>query len=261
METKTTEKIDKVNKKSGKEGVFFILLAIFLFSIPTIVAYNPNSLEGYLLVANKVNKKDKNNTADNISNVFDKTVILITKHDRNHAVGFVVNKPIAIKTAKEMYDEFYIRPAGRFTNIFSTVAYADSFLNKKLEKTKISTYWGGPLENEDDKAVIIFEKSKKYTRKHIKNIKNTDVQISTDMQALNKIILKGNDHKSYRILVGYAGWGYGQLDQEVKDGLWLVASYDKNLIFSSKPEKIWEELYDKITTNKNANNNEAEKKQ
>jgi putative transcriptional regulator len=43
----------------------------------------------------------------------------------------------------------------------------------------------------------------------------------------------------YRFLVGYAGWGPGQLDAEIRMGAWIQASIDKEIIFDVPEENIW----------------------
>ena len=43
-----------------------------------------------------------------------------------------------------------------------------------------------------------------------------------------------------RLLLGYAGWGPGQLDQEVTASAWLTAPPDANLVFDTAPEDMWE---------------------
>jgi putative transcriptional regulator len=43
-----------------------------------------------------------------------------------------------------------------------------------------------------------------------------------------------------RVLVGYAGWGPGQLDQELAASAWLTASVDAGLIFGVPPDEMWE---------------------
>jgi putative transcriptional regulator len=42
------------------------------------------------------------------------------------------------------------------------------------------------------------------------------------------------------VLVGYAGWGPGQLDQELASASWLTADVDPALIFNTPPAEMWE---------------------
>jgi putative transcriptional regulator len=43
-----------------------------------------------------------------------------------------------------------------------------------------------------------------------------------------------------RVLVGYAGWGPGQLDQEIAASAWLTLGVDPSLIFNVPPDQMWE---------------------
>ena len=42
-----------------------------------------------------------------------------------------------------------------------------------------------------------------------------------------------------RFLMGYAGWGGGQLESELARGDWLLAEASAELIFSTPPEEMW----------------------
>lgn len=43
-----------------------------------------------------------------------------------------------------------------------------------------------------------------------------------------------------RIVVGYAGWGPGQLDEELAQSAWLLAPVEADLIFETPVEHIWD---------------------
>lgn len=43
-----------------------------------------------------------------------------------------------------------------------------------------------------------------------------------------------------RVLVGYAGWGPGQLDKELAASAWLTTAADPGLIFGVAPDEMWE---------------------
>jgi putative transcriptional regulator len=43
-----------------------------------------------------------------------------------------------------------------------------------------------------------------------------------------------------RVMVGYAGWGRGQLDREIAASAWLTMAVDPQLIFTVPPEQMWE---------------------
>lgn len=43
-----------------------------------------------------------------------------------------------------------------------------------------------------------------------------------------------------RVLAGYAGWGPGQLDEELAQSAWLMADADLDLVFDVEPGQMWE---------------------
>jgi putative transcriptional regulator len=43
------------------------------------------------------------------------------------------------------------------------------------------------------------------------------------------------------VVVGYAGWSPGQLENEIASSSWLTTEVDPGLIFGVPPEQMWEE--------------------
>ena len=51
-----------------------------------------------------------------------------------------------------------------------------------------------------------------------------------------------------RVMIGYAGWGPGQLDKELASSAWLTADVDPLLIFGVPPEEMWEAAIRRLGT-------------
>ncbi len=49
-----------------------------------------------------------------------------------------------------------------------------------------------------------------------------------------------------RLVLGYAGWSAGQLDEEIRRHDWLVAPVDVSQIFAPDPENVWERVLHSI---------------
>jgi len=64
------------------------------------------------------------------------------------------------------------------------------------------------------------------------------VYLSVSIDAL-KVLLAG-DPDQYRLCLGYAGWGPGQLERELVAGGWLNSSITSKRIFDTPVEKIWD---------------------
>src|ERR1051325_11444389 len=65
------------------------------------------------------------------------------------------------------------------------------------------------------------------------------VLVSTSPQ-LTLQLLQSPPSSRARVVVGYAGWGPGQLDQEIAASGWLTMDVDPVLIFNTPPDQMWE---------------------
>jgi putative transcriptional regulator len=43
-----------------------------------------------------------------------------------------------------------------------------------------------------------------------------------------------------RLILGYSGWGAGQLEAELQQSSWLMCDVDPDLIFSTPAQAMWE---------------------
>jgi putative transcriptional regulator len=68
-----------------------------------------------------------------------------------------------------------------------------------------------------------------------------ELAVTGDMEALGSL-LRTQD-RDFRLLLGYAGWGPEQLEGEVRQGVWLPADIDAELVFEGDPEALWDAAY------------------
>lgn len=66
-----------------------------------------------------------------------------------------------------------------------------------------------------------------------------DVYFSSDTDTIRALVEQPKT--PYRIFSGYAGWGPGQLDQELKAGGWLTTSAHKQHIYGDA-DKLWQQV-------------------
>ena len=45
------------------------------------------------------------------------------------------------------------------------------------------------------------------------------------------------------LVLGYAGWGAGQLEQELQENVWLVMDADHDLLFNTPLDQRWDRAY------------------
>jgi putative transcriptional regulator len=55
-----------------------------------------------------------------------------------------------------------------------------------------------------------------------------------------------------RLIVGYAGWGPGQLDKELAASAWLMTDVDPALIFGVPADQMWETAIRRLGTDPSA---------
>ena len=48
------------------------------------------------------------------------------------------------------------------------------------------------------------------------------------------------------LALGYAGWGAGQLEREIREGVWLTCEPDETLLFDDDHEHKWSRALAKI---------------
>jgi len=63
------------------------------------------------------------------------------------------------------------------------------------------------------------------------------VAVSRSREALTRLCEADEDR--VRLMIGYAGWGPGQLEQELAQGTWLTGELGAELIFEVEVEDAW----------------------
>jgi putative transcriptional regulator len=53
-------------------------------------------------------------------------------------------------------------------------------------------------------------------------------------------VLESSMPPQARVIAGYAGWGPGQLDEELSQSSWLMADVDPEFLFSTPAAQLWE---------------------
>jgi putative transcriptional regulator len=64
------------------------------------------------------------------------------------------------------------------------------------------------------------------------------IRIASDMETFRTLCQR--PPADFRILLGYAGWAPGQLDNEMRSGAWLTTDVTPDLVFRTPLEAIWD---------------------
>jgi len=153
-------------------------------------------------------------------NRFEKTVIAMLDNDKNGAWGLVINKPIGLLPIALLIDP----------------SFNTSKEREELYKINIPVFWGGPVET---KKIFILH-SKEYQSDSTNNYGS--ISISNDYDILFDIAKNKGPEKSL-VILGYSGWGDGQLEGEMERDHWILSDIDLNIIFEKESSKKWENAY------------------
>jgi putative transcriptional regulator len=66
----------------------------------------------------------------------------------------------------------------------------------------------------------------------------------TSTPAALTMLVEGRGPSEFRLLLGYAGWGPGQLADELGKGAWLPTQADPALLFDGPTSTMWQRAYE-----------------
>jgi len=152
---------------------------------------------------------------------FAKTVIYMCAHNADGAMGLVVNKLIESLSFPDLLAQLGIESVG----------IGD----------QIKIHFGGPVES--SRGFVLH--SPDY-RRDATLIVDESVALTATVDIL-KAIAVGRGPRHSLLALGYAGWGPGQLDEEIKANGWLHVAADDDLVFSGVGvEDKWEKAMAKL---------------
>jgi len=79
---------------------------------------------------------------------------------------------------------------------------------------------------------------------------NDDIMVTTSRDVL-AVIAAGKGPQHFLVALGYAGWGDGQLESEMRQNAWLSVPADKCILFESAPQNRWERAVSTLGININ----------
>ena len=147
---------------------------------------------------------------------FQHTVILMVRHDRNGALGIVINRPLGD------------RP---LATILQALGETDTAV-----AGQVRIFAGGPVQPEIGFVVH----SAEYQTADTLDIDGR-VALTIAPEVLRDIGLDKGPRKSLAAF-GYAGWAPAQLDNELAHGVWITMPEDPALVFDDDRAKLWDDL-------------------
>ena len=104
----------------------------------------------------------------------------------------------------------------------------------------VPIHFGGPVES--GRGFVLH--SNEYQQNATLEV-DGDISLTATVDVL-KAIARGRGPKHSLLALGYAGWGPGQLDDEIRANGWLQAPADMDLIFDDDQVDKWERSIAKI---------------
>ena len=142
---------------------------------------------------------------------FSHTVTYICEHDDEGAMGLIINRPTNV-ALDEIFNQLDIHSVTRTPR-------------------SQPSYSGGPVQT--DRGFILHSNDCNWES----TIKISDhISLTTSKDILTAIARDEGPQNSL-VALGYAGWGAGQLEQELADNFWINTPASEEIIFNTPPDK------------------------
>jgi putative transcriptional regulator len=151
------------------------------------------SLQGQLLISSPL-LHDPN---------FRQTVVLMTHHDEDGAMGLVLSRPSELRVVDAVPELAELPGAGDLV------------------------YVGGPVQPEA--VVVLLDHEDEPERPIVGNV--AFMPAEADIDELDAV--------RARVFAGYSGWGPGQLEGELDESSWIVVPAEPDDAFAEDPDELW----------------------
>lgn len=139
------------------------------------------------------------------------TVIYVCEHSDRGALGLVINRPIELNLAGLLEKADLEVDAGS-----STASAAE-----------VPVYFGGPVQT--DRGFVLHKPAGEYSS----SISLGQTLALTTSRDVLQAVASGEGPEKIFVTLGYAGWGAGQLEQELAQNAWLSVPADESIIFET----------------------------
>ncbi len=147
---------------------------------------------------------------------FERSVIYMCAHSPEEAMGLIINKPVDDLNFTDILKQLDIKP-------------------KSPACSEIYVHRGGPVGAR--RGFVLH--STDYHQDDGTMKVSDDIALSATTEIL-RAIAEGSGPDQYFMALGYAGWGPGQLDEEIKNNAWLSVPADAEILFARDCTKKWD---------------------
>ncbi len=145
---------------------------------------------------------------------FTRAVVLLCKHSDEGAFGLVLNRPLVTSG--------------------TVMVHLDPPVRTDRE---LQVWIGGPVDPQRSWMLVGASASDVEADAAVQVCEG--VHLSTSPTLLRRL-LEPNPPPRARLVVGYSGWGPGQLESELAESSWLLSDVDPAIVFDTPAERMWE---------------------
>jgi len=153
---------------------------------------------------------------------FERAVVFLCAHNAEHAMGLAVNRPVEGLSVPRLLKRLGVKST--------------------IEMPQDLVMMGGPVER--DRGFVL------HTDDYVSPDSSLAVMPGIRLTATRDVLeaLADQDSRPRRAIMalGYAGWGAGQLEREIRENTWLTCDPDERLIFGDDHEHKWSEALAKL---------------
>ena len=147
---------------------------------------------------------------------FSESLILMVQHDETGAIGFVINQPVANLSLYDLLEQLELKnPKGVSDHLI---------------------FNGGPVRSNN--GFVLYKGAMKLRDEaHV----GDGIYYSRSLDSLKRIS-EGRGPEDYLVCLGRAEWTAGQLEEELKENVWLPSEASPEQVFGDKIEDLWDEV-------------------
>jgi putative transcriptional regulator len=146
---------------------------------------------------------------------FSHSVTLICDHSASGALGLILNKPLQMHLG-EIFRQLQIDIAGG------------------ANASERAVLRGGPVQG--DRGFVVHRAGGQWES----TLKVSDAIHVTTSRDVLRAIARGEGPEDAFLVLGYAGWESGQLEEEIRANAWITAPVEPKLVFEVPFEKRWD---------------------
>jgi putative transcriptional regulator len=144
---------------------------------------------------------------------FEQSVILVCAHTTEGAMGLVINHPLAEPDFGALLRQLNVEP------------------QPPVRALRLMS--GGPVDH--DRGFVLH--SKDWVGEGSVHV-DQSLALTASLDIL-QAVAHGNGPSEAVLALGYAGWGPGQLDQELQNNCWLIVPASKDILFDTADHTKW----------------------